>query len=107
VADADTNELPSPAAAIAQAGAINGDAVADLAELLDVDMDHLAGSLPLMATGRLGRFQSAQPREAQAFEDTARRAVGMPTSVTLAKPVSRLSRTLEVSITSVSSAGAG
>lgn len=62
--------MPRP---LAQAGAIDGDAVADLAELLDVDMDHLAGPLPLIATGRLGRLQSAQPRETQALEDAARR----------------------------------
>lgn len=62
--------MPRP---LAQAGAIDGDAVADLAELLDVDMDHLAGPLPLIATGRLGRLQSAQPRETKALEDAARR----------------------------------
>ena len=45
---ADVDELPADAAAVALAGAVAGDAMADLIEapeLLDVDMDQLAGIL--------------------------------------------------------------
>ena len=45
IVDADVDELPADAPAVALTGAIAGDAVADFveaAELLDVDVDHLA-----------------------------------------------------------------
>src|SRR5258707_2861730 len=67
-------ELPSDAAAVALALAVAGDAMADLvefAELFDVDVDHLAGLLALVAARRLGRFQGAQLVEAQALEHAA------------------------------------
>ncbi len=57
------DELPADAAAVALAGAVAGDAVADLielAELFDVDVDQLAGLLALISAGRLGGFQGAQ-----------------------------------------------
>ena len=44
--------------------AVIGDAVADLAEaakLLDVDVDHLAGMLALVANDRGGRFDVPEP----------------------------------------------
>ena len=46
VVDADMDELPADAAAVALAGAVAGDAMADpveTAELFDIDVDHLAG----------------------------------------------------------------
>ena len=52
VVDADMDELPADAAAVALAGAIAGDAMAnavEVAELFDVDMDHLAGCFALVA----------------------------------------------------------
>ena len=67
---ADMDELPADAAAVALAGAVAGDAVADAleaAELLDVDVDQLAGLLALVAAHRLGRLQGAEPVEAQAL----------------------------------------
>ena len=54
-----TNSQPTPRA-LALAGAIAGDAVADAleaAELLDVDVDQLAGMLALVAAHRLGRLR--------------------------------------------------
>src|SRR5260221_8666281 len=64
VVDADMNEFPAEAfaaaAPVALACAIAGDAVADAidpAELLDIDMDELAGVLALVAAHRLGRLQ--------------------------------------------------
>ena len=62
IVDADVDELPADAAAVALAGAIAGDAVADLVEtteLFDIDVDHLAGSGALIAAHRLGRLQVA------------------------------------------------
>ena len=71
---ADVDELPADAAAVALAGAVAGDAVADLielAELFDVDVDQLARPLALVSAGRLGRLEGAQLVEAQALEDAA------------------------------------
>ena len=59
VVDADVDELPAGAARAALP-AIAGDAVADAleaAELLDVDVDQLAGLLALVAAHRLGRLE--------------------------------------------------
>ena len=43
----------------------------ELAELFDVEMDHLAGLLALISAGWLGRFQGAQPVQPQALEHPA------------------------------------
>src|ERR1700681_301948 len=70
------DELPSYAAAVALALAVAGDAMADLvelAELFDVDVDHLTGPFPFIATGRFGGLQGAQLIEAQALQHTAHR----------------------------------
>ena len=64
VVDADVDELPADAAALVRTSPIAGDAVADAletAELFDVDVDHLAGLLALVAAHRLGRLQVAYP----------------------------------------------
>jgi hypothetical protein len=56
-----------------------GDAVADRvepAELLDVDVDHLAGTVAFVSPGRLGRLECRQPVEAQAPKDAADRCRG-------------------------------
>ena len=69
-------ELPADAAAVALAGAVAGDAVAyliELAELFDVDVDHLAGLLALVPAGWLGRLEGAQLAQPQALEHTAHR----------------------------------
>ncbi len=69
VVDADVDELPADAAMAALTGPIAGDAMADLVEtpeLLDVDMDELAGPVALVSPDRLGRLQGLQPVEAQA-----------------------------------------
>ena len=74
IVDADMDELPADAAAVALAGAVAGDAVADpieLAELFDVDVDQLARPLALISARRLGRLQGAQLVEAQTLEDAA------------------------------------
>src|SRR5215212_9611987 len=67
-------ELPADAAAVALAGAVAGNAVAyliELAELFDVEVDHLAGQLALISAGRLGRLQSVQLVQPQALEHAA------------------------------------
>jgi hypothetical protein len=74
VVDADVDILPAGAAAVALTGAVAGDAVAyliELAELFDVDVDHLAGLLALVSAGWLGRFQGAQLAQPQALEGAA------------------------------------
>jgi hypothetical protein len=51
-------------AATVSGDAMAGSSAADPGELLDVDVDQLAGSLALVAVGRLGRLQAtalAQP----------------------------------------------
>src|SRR5260370_34820279 len=76
VVDADMDELPADTGGVALALAVSGDAVADLiefAELFDVDVDHLARPLALVAAGRFSRFQGAQLVEAQALEHAAHR----------------------------------
>ena len=55
-----TNSQPMPPDVVALAGAVAGDAMADAveaAELLDVDVDQLAGVLALVAADRLGRLE--------------------------------------------------
>src|SRR5258708_35084304 len=76
VVDADMNEFPAEAfaaaAPVALACAIAGDAVADAidpAELLDIDMDELAGVLALVAAHRLGRLQRPQPVQSETAQD--------------------------------------
>src|ERR1019366_538053 len=81
VVDADVDELPSGAPAplagrAPLAGPIAGDAVADLleaAELLDVDVDQLAGGLALIAHHGLGRLQVPDPAEPGPPQDAAHR----------------------------------
>jgi hypothetical protein len=54
------NELTADPAAVALAGPVAGDAMADLvelAELFDVDVDQLARPLALVAAWRLGRLE--------------------------------------------------
>src|SRR5205814_2400932 len=60
--------------AVALAFAVAGDAVTylvELAELFDVDVDHLAGPLALVSAGWFGWFQGAQLVEGQALEHAA------------------------------------
>jgi hypothetical protein len=74
VVNADVDELPADATAVALAGPIPGDPMADLVEaakLLDIDVDHVAGVLSLVATHRLGRFQIAHPVQSQTPQDAA------------------------------------
>ena len=62
------DELPANAAAVALACAVAGDAMADAleaAEFLDIDVDHVARMLALVTAHRLGRFEVAQPVQAQ------------------------------------------
>src|SRR5215208_4318970 len=73
VVDADMNELPASAAGLTLLR-ITGDAMADLAEaaeLLDVDVDHLAGVLALVASDRFGRLDIPEPRQPSALENPA------------------------------------
>src|SRR3970282_2060145 len=84
VVDADMDKFPADAAAVALAGAIAGDAVAapvEAAELLDVDVDHLAGRFALVANDRRGRLQILDPAQAQSPQnpaDRCRRDAGVP-----------------------------
>ena len=68
---------PSPRAVGCSARAVAGNAVADLveaAELLDVDVDELAGVLALVAPHRLGGLEVPEAAQAGAFEDAADRS---------------------------------
>ena len=64
IVDADVDELPADAAAVALAGAVAGDVVADAletAELFNVDVNDLARLLAFIAARWLGRLQVAYP----------------------------------------------
>ena len=69
------DELPADAmVAIDRAGIPPGDAMshrADPAELLDVEVDKLAGVLALIAADRLGRLQRGQPIQPEPAQDAA------------------------------------
>src|SRR6266849_4913551 len=72
VVNADVDELPTDATTVALAGPVSGDPMADLveaAELLDIDVDHVAGVLSLVTTHRLSRLQVAHPVQPQASQD--------------------------------------
>ncbi len=74
VVDANVQILPADASSVALAGAVAGDAVArsvEAAELLDVDVDELAGVLAFVAPYRLGRFERLEAVEAEPPQDTA------------------------------------
>src|SRR3954469_3791876 len=74
VVDADVDELPSDAPALALTGSVAGDAMADAveaAELFDIDVDQFAGMLTLVAAHRRGRFKRLDAVEAKAPEDAA------------------------------------
>src|SRR5215210_3957510 len=76
VVDADVDELPSDAPALALTGSITGDAMADAveaAELFDIDGDQLAGMFALVATNRRRGFERLDAVEAEAPEDAADR----------------------------------
>src|SRR3954453_22818255 len=76
VVDADVDELPSDAPALALTGSITGDAMADTveaAELFDIDVDQFAGMLALVAANRRGGFERLDAVEAEAPEDAADR----------------------------------
>src|SRR3982750_3835748 len=77
VVDADVDELPSDAPALAMTGSIAGDAMADAveaAELFGIDVDQFAGMLTLVAANRRGRFKRLDAIEAEAPEDAADRS---------------------------------
>jgi hypothetical protein len=76
IVDGDVNELPSgalsPAARIALASAMAGDAVADgiePAELFDVHVDDLAWRLALVAGPCLLGLETGEQAQAASFED--------------------------------------
>jgi hypothetical protein len=76
IVDGDMNELNRarrPAARIALAAAIAGDAMADgieAAELFDVDVDDLAWRCAFVAWSWLLRLEAGEQAEAASFEDT-------------------------------------
>src|SRR5215216_2710691 len=76
VVDADVDELPSDAPALALTGSIAGDAMADAveaAELFDIDVDQFAGMFALVAANRRGGFKCLDAVEAEAPEDATDR----------------------------------
>src|SRR3954463_6222909 len=76
IVDADVDELPSDAPALALTGSVAGDAMADpveAAELFDIDVDQFAGLFALVAANRRGGFERLDAGEAEAPEDTADR----------------------------------
>jgi hypothetical protein len=90
IVDGDVDELPADAAAVALAGAITGDAVAnplEAAELFDVEVDHLAGRCALVADHRYGRLQIPDPAQAQTLQNPANRCRETPLSWAICLPV--------------------
>ena len=74
VVDGDVDGLPANASAVALPLAVAGDAVADpveATELLDVDVDHLARLVTLVAAHRHGWIKGIDPIQAQPLEDAA------------------------------------
>src|SRR3954466_4765028 len=68
VVDADVDELPSDAPALALPRSIAGHAMADAieaTELFDIDVDQFAGMLTLVAANRRGRFKRLDAVEAE------------------------------------------
>ena len=95
VVDADVDELPADAAALALAGAIAGDAMADAleaAELLDVDVDQLAGMLALVAAHRLGGSRSLIRLRPSRLRMRLTVAGETPVSLAICLPVQRWRR---------------
>src|SRR5436853_3482812 len=77
IVDADVDELPPDAPALAVPRSIAGDAMADpveAAELFDIDVDQFAGMLALVAAHRRGGFKRLDAVEAEAPEDAADRS---------------------------------
>src|SRR3954467_15497089 len=77
VVDADVDELPSDAPALALTGSVACDAMADpveAAELFDIDVDQFAGMFALVAAHRRGGFKRLDAVEAEAPEDAADRS---------------------------------
>lgn len=69
IVDEDMDEFPPNAATVALSRAIAGDPVADAvgaAKFIDVDMDHLAGMLALVAYDFCWRFEIPHPAQARA-----------------------------------------
>src|SRR5215212_6949881 len=74
VVDGDVDELPTDPAAPRSAVAVDAVAgTADLAQLLDVDVNELARTRPLVAVGPLVRLQPRQPAQPVAADDRAHR----------------------------------
>src|SRR5690606_38030659 len=66
------DELPADPPGARRAIAVDAmSRAADLAELLDVDVDHLAGPRALVAVGRLGRLDRRQLLQTQPGDDRA------------------------------------
>lgn len=79
IVNGDVDELPADAPGAALAVPVAGDAVADtieLAELLDVHMDDLAGPLAFIADHRFGWLQIPPAVEAVAFQNASDGTVG-------------------------------
>src|SRR5215213_2897652 len=76
IVDADVDELPPDAPALALTGSIAGDAMADAveaAELFDIDVDQFAGMRAFVAANRRGGFERLDAVEAEAPENAADR----------------------------------
>ena len=93
------DELPAGAftsgPCVALPAAVAGDAVADLveaAELLDVDVDELAGVLAFVAPHRLGRLEVPEAAQAGALEDAADRSGETPAALAMCWPGRRRRR---------------
>src|SRR6185437_7236843 len=98
IVDADMDELPA-SAPVAAALAVAGDAVAyaiELAELLYVDVDQLAGMLALVAAHRLGGLQHLELVQAQPFENPAHGRRRDADLAAIALPVSRWRRSTSI-----------
>jgi hypothetical protein len=105
VVDADMDELPADAARAALALAVAGDAMTgarEAAELLDVDMQAIAGVLALVVPGRLGRLERLRQKR---FKTRLAVADETPDAAAMALAVRRWRR--NASICAITGCGVG
>ena len=95
VVDRQMHIFPADPAGIALAGALAGDPVTDpieLAELLDVDVDDLAGRGAFIAADRLGRLSADSRLRPRRLRRRLTVAAETPTSAAISLPVWRCRR---------------
>ena len=103
-----TNSQPAPAARVPALRAVAGDAVAEpleAAELLDVDVDQLAGMLALVAADRLGRLEGLERLRPSRLRMRLTVAGETPASAAICLPVQRWRRRASTCATTAAGVG--